>query len=291
MHQLFNNREIATAIWITIAVFFGARNKGIRYVCTNVLKSFWYWKIVLPVVLMILYVVLCVVLLGKFALWNASLLKETIYWFLCSGFVLFMNLMTDRDHAAFFRRTILGCFKAMVFIQFLIGFYPLPLAVELLLIPLLTFVAAGSAYTEIKPEYSAAKKVFDGVLTIIGFAVLAHVGRSIHQHYAGLLKPDVIRSMLLPLWLTLSFLPFLYVAKLISEYEMLFGRLGFLLNDNSALVRHARARTLAGCHISLRKLNALTSKKIGQFYVSMTKSDIDAIFTGLREEAYAEEQE
>ena len=63
MTDLFNNREVATGIWLVVAIFFGARNRGIREVSGNVLKSFWHWKLVVPAVLMVLHVTFCVFLL------------------------------------------------------------------------------------------------------------------------------------------------------------------------------------------------------------------------------------
>ena len=237
----------------------------------------------MPVALMCLYVVLCIVLLGQFSLWNTSLLKDSIYWFLFTGFVLFMNLMTNRDHAAFFRKTILGCFKVMVLIQFFINFYPLPLVLELLLVPLLTFLAAGSAYAETKLEYSAARKVFDGVLAIIGFAVLAHVGCSIHQHYAGLLKPTVIRSMLLPLWLTLLFLPFLYVSRLIADYEMLFVRLPyFVKRDDDRLLAYVKRRIMMLCCFNLRRLSRFSRDYLTCLHSIVDTGTADELFNNFR---------
>ncbi len=291
MTDLFNNRETATGIWLAIVVFFGVRHKGIREACGNVLKSLWRCKIVVSVVLMILHIVLCVVLLGQLALWNASHLKETIYWFLCSGFVLFMNLMTDRDHAAFFRKTILDCFKVMVFIQFLIGFYPLPLTVELLLVPLLAFLAVGSAYAGTKPEYAPVKKLFDSALALIGVAVLAHVSKSIHQQYVGLLKPDVIRSMLLPLWLTLLFLPFLYIVRLIADYETLFIRLPyFVKRDDDRLLAYVKRRIMMLCHFNLRRLSRFSKDNLTCLHSITDKDRVDEMFTNFQMEGTCREE-
>lgn len=293
MTDLFNNREIATGIWLAMAIFFGARSKPTRESCANVLKSFCHWKIALSVLLMAFHVGFGVLLLHRFRLWNISLLKDTIYWFLFFGFVLFMNLMTSSDHTAFFWKTILGCFKVMVLIQFLLNFYALPLPWELVMVPLLAFLAAISAYADTKPEYAVAKRVADGVLAVIGFAVAAHVVRSVYLHHTGLLKMDVLHSMLLPIWLTFLFLPFLYVVKLISEYEMLFVRLPYFVKKDDELVAYVKRRILMLCHIDLRKLSRLSKGKLTYLRSIENKQTADQVFmefqTGVT--CGAEEQE
>lgn len=293
MTELFNNREIATGIWLMIAIFFGSRNKGIRESCTKVLRWFCHWKIIVRVLLMMLHVGLSVLLLYRLGLWNVSLLKDTIYWFLFAGFVLFMNLMTGKDDRTFFRKTILDCFKVMVLIQFLLNFYPLPLPVELVMVPVLVFLGAMAALAAIRPEFAPAKKVLDGVLAIIGFAVLAHVGRSIYLQYAGLLRMDVLRSLLLPMWLTFLFLPFLYVAKLIADYEMLFVRLPYLLNKNEELVAYVKRRALMTCHLDLRKLSRFSKDFLISLNPGEDRQSVDQWFRDFQSGAVcgAEERE
>lgn len=282
MNDLFNNREIATGIWLAVAIFFGAKHKSVRESCRRILESFWRWKIVVPVLLMGLHVGLSVLFLHWLRLWNISLLKDAIYWFLFSGFVLFMNLMTGDDCAAFFRKTIIGCFKIIVFLQFLLNFYTLTLLVELLLVPVLVFVGAVSAYAESKPEYAVAKKFFDFVLAVIGFAVAAFVARSVYLHYSGLLKIEVLLGVLLPIRLTLLFLPFLYVAKLISDYEMLFIRLPYFVKRDEKLVAYVKRRILLLCHVDLKKLNTFSKEKLTRLYSIESKEGADQIFKAFR---------
>ncbi len=278
MADLFNNREIATGIWLIAAIGFGARNQGIRESFATLPKSFCHWKIALPLAVLVFHVGCSVYVLHRLSLWNISFLKDTIYWFLFSGFVLFMNLMTNRDHSSFFRKTILDCFKVMVLIQFLINFYPLPLALELVLVPVLTFLVAASTYAESKKELSTAKKLFDGILTVIGMSVLIHVGRSIHLHYRGLLSLDVIRSMLLPLWLTLMLLPFLYISRVIADYEMLFVRLPYFVKSDDSLLSYVKRRIIMLCHFDLRKLSRFSKKHLTCLHSIEDRKSADQIF-------------
>lgn len=282
MSDLFNNREIATGMWLAVAIFLGARNAGIRESCGHLFGSFWKIKIVIPVLLMALHVGLSVLLLHRFHLWNMSLLKNTIYWFLFSGFVLFMNLMTSNECVAFFKKTIVGCVKIIVVIEFLLNFYTLPLLAELALVPAATFLVASSVYAENKPEYAPAKKLFDFILAVIGFALAGFVAKSIYQHYSGLMENDVLLSILLPINLTILLLPFLYFAKLIADYETLFIRLTFFVKEDDELFAYIKKRVVLFCHINLRKLNRLPIENLAGPSPAGTTQDVDMWLKNLR---------
>lgn len=278
MSNLFNNREIATGIWLIVVIFFGMMNKPIRNSFRQVLESFLRVKIVISILLMVLYVGLGVLLLYRLHLWDTSLLKDSIYWFLFSGFVLVMNLMSGSDYTVFFRKTIIGCFKVIVFIQFLLNFYTLPLFVELLLVPVLLFLVAASEYTGNKAEYVVTKKFFDTIMAIIGFAVAVFVAKSVYKYYSGLFTTQVLLSVLLPIWLTFLFFPFLYVAKLISDYEMLFIRLSYFVKKDDRLVAYVKKRIFLLCHINLRKLYRFSKDKLSCLSSVDTKQAVDEMF-------------
>jgi len=278
MSDLFNNREIATGIWLIFLIFPVMMNESFRNSFARVLKSFLRMKIVISILLMGLYVGLGLLLLYRLGLWDASLLKDSIYWFLFTGFVLFMNLMTGNDYAIFFRKTIIGCFKVIVFIQFLLNFYTLPLFIELLLVPVLIFLLVASEYTNNKLEYAVVKKFFDVILAIIGLAVAVFVAKSVYKYYSGLFTTQVFLSVLLPIWLTFLFLPFLYIAKLISDYEMLFIRLSYFVKKDVGLVAYVKKRIIFLCHFNLKKLNQFSKDKLSCLSSIDTKKAADEMF-------------
>jgi len=281
MSDLFNNREIATGIWLGVAVFFGARNADIRDACIGVAKQFFHRKVAGLFLIMGLYAVGCVLLLSRLNLWNVSLIKETVYWVLFTGFVLLLNRMTGVDNKKFFRKTFCECLKVMVLLQFLINFFPMSLLVELILVPFVTILVVMSEMSGQKPEYAAGKKLFDGLMIIFGLFVLIYVARSITLHHADLLKSDVLLSLLLPIWLTLLLFPFLYVAKMVANYESLFLHISFFMNDE-ALMAYVRWRVIRLCHLNMKRLNRFRREGLSALRSIEDRQSADKLFEEFR---------
>jgi len=254
MTELFNNREIATGIWLGIAVFFGLRNKGLRAILVGVAKMFCRPKVSGLFLLMGIYLTCCVFALEKLKLWNITLLKETVYWVLITGFILLMNRMTGDDSRHFFRQSLFECFKVIVLIQFLVNIFTLPLLAELILVPWVVFLAIMSEYSGQKPEYAAVKKLFDWIMTLFGLFVVGFIARSIYLHHAELMTRDVLLSLLLPIWLTLFIFPFLNLAKLVSAYESLFVRASFYVTD-ADLLAYVKRRIIRVCRLNSLRVN------------------------------------
>lgn len=280
MTDIFNNREIATGAWLIIGLLLCLRSKSVRGSFGHMGKAFFQIKVIIPIFLMAMYVGGSVILLYRLKLWNFFLLKDTIYWFLFSGFVLFMNLVTSKFTVEFFKKTFIGCFQLIVFIEFLLNFYTLPLLAELFLVPIVTILLGCSAVSANKPEFKSAKIFIDSILALIVLALFIFVARSIYQQYVGLLKLEVLLSILLPICLTVLFIPFIYFAKLVFDYEVLFVRLPVYVK-NEELLSYAKKKIVLLCHIDLRKLNRF-SKEMSRLWAIENKDDIDRIFRDYR---------
>jgi hypothetical protein len=138
-----------------------------------------------------------------------------------------------------------------------------------------------SEYSGQKPEYVAVKKLFDWLMTLFGIFLLFHVARGIYLHHADLLKPYVLLSLILPIWLTLFLIPFLYIARLVSSYENLFLHMSFFMNDE-ALRTYVRWRTLGLCHLNLKRLNRFRGEGLPALRVIENRSGADQLFNNFR---------
>ena len=78
--DMFNNREIALAIWITLGIAFAALKPSIRAAFHGVWKAFFRRMILVPFGLMVCYIVLVVLGLHEIGIWNLGQLKNTILW-------------------------------------------------------------------------------------------------------------------------------------------------------------------------------------------------------------------
>lgn len=254
MSDLFNNREIATGIWLVIAAIFAGRSKDVRGSLAKVAKMFTNIKIAIPFLLMVAYVGLEVFLCNQFNLWNLSLLKDTLYWFFLGGFALLMNCIGNKEPGKFFKDTILQCIGITAILEFLLNVYTLPLLGELILLPVICFLAVGATMSQYEIKYAILGKLFNRILSLFGLALLIYVIRSLFLYHDELITRNTLNSFLLPILLTLLFLPFLYIAKLIADYEMFFVRLQIFIPQDRRLRSYVRRKTLQNCHFDLFKL-------------------------------------
>lgn len=282
MTNLFNNREIATGIWLVIAAVWAGRRAGIREAFSKLPKAFFHWKIVTPIFLMAGYLSLEVWLLRQCKLWNMSLLKDTIYWFFLTGFVLLMTVMGEKENISFFRKTAIGCVAATVFIQFLLNLYTFPLWSELLFIPVTAILAIMTTIAESDKNLEPARKLFDGIISIIGLILVVYLIRMTWLHHSELSASSLLLSILLPILLTLLFFPFLYIAKLVANYEMFFIRLKLHISNDANLLKYTRAKTLQHCHVNLPRLDRFERFLLDHVWDTRDRDGINRIITNFK---------
>lgn len=275
MNNIFNNREIASGIWLGVAFLFLVKHKKVRHSIGRLIRSFCHWKILVSVFAMIGYVGLCVLILYWMQLWNKTLLKDTIYWIMFSSLVCMVNLTTIDNRVEGFRKLLLDNLKLVVFLEFLVNFYQMSIYIELLLVPIIAVLAMVSALTEHKQEDKDVHAFVNGILGILGLVILVWVARSIYLHYVGLLEINILLSILLPLFLAGMFVPFLYAVSLIVAYEYLFARLLFIANKDKKLTLYIKKRVLKMCHFNIYRLDKF-AKGIGQYFID-NKSRADEI--------------
>ena len=78
--DIFSNREIAIAVWLTIFFIFFARKRSLRESIVDLLKAFFDKRILIVIFLMSLYIIFVTWLLSYSGLWDSSQIKNTIIW-------------------------------------------------------------------------------------------------------------------------------------------------------------------------------------------------------------------
>jgi len=266
-----NNREIATAIWLTIALVWALSISDVRRSIRDLLKTFFNIKIFVPFVAMLLYIFLMVTVFKKIGFWDVSATKDTILWTLGSAFVTFFNLNKVAEDEHYFKNVILDNIKFVLILEFIINFYSFNFAIELVVIPIVTLIVMLNAYAGLKPEYKRVKTLLDYVLGIFGLCLLAFTFRELILDFQNFTTLKNLRDFFLPPLFSIVLLPFIYIMALFMQYEMFFVRID-IANKNSDIVKYTKRKILATCHFNLSKLNKV-SKSAGYPKVN-TKEDV-----------------
>lgn len=272
---LFSTREIATALWFLLFFAWALCKPEIRKAIGHVAQSFIHLKILAPILLMAAYVWAIIMGLRAIEIWQADLLKDTIIWFCLGAIAMLARFATADRPGNAFRETLADSLKVVIVVEFLVNTYTFPLAAELVLVPLLSFVAMLGAIADTKKEFKAVSKALKGVQAILGMNILAAAIYRAWADWQNLESLDTLRSVALAPILSVSLLPFLYFLVLYAKYEIVFVRLNFGPPMSPGLKRYARMRILTYVGLHLGRLENLLDGHMADLVFARTESEID----------------
>jgi hypothetical protein len=250
-HLMLNNREWAILIWLGIFLAWALSRKDVRSSFSDLLRTSSNPKILVPLGGMSGYVALEVWLGHKASLWRSELAKDTIVWFIVSASALFFKYEQASTQPHFFRRRVAAAFGITAFLEFFTNLFVLNLIAELFLLPFLALLAMLSVVADKDERSRSVKKLVDGLLALIGLALLAFASRQMYANWAHIDKHAALLQLVLPIWLTIGLLPFIYLVSLYANYESAFLHINFATDDQKAR-RHAKLALVTKLHFRSR---------------------------------------
>lgn len=276
-HEIFNNRELASIIWLVIIGLLLQINKSTREASKNLLKAFFQWKITSVILLALSYSAAIVWILWTIKFWDQALLKDTIIWFTGSGFFILMNLNKAEKEKNFFKNILRDNLKLILILEFVINFHQFSLLAEMFILPAIAFLAILQVVAEREERTKIVKTAIDWIFVIVTVMFLIISIRDITNDITGFANYSNLKSFLLPVILSISFIPCAYLIAVFMNYEMLFVRLGFYLKNKRDL-RFAKLRTIQKCGLQISKIRTL-SPKINSLYPGLTRKEIKDIIS------------
>ena len=241
--EIFNNREIATAIWLVIFSIWKITKLNIRKSTKKLAQQFFQYKIFIPYLLAVLYTTLGVYTLSKFDLWTKAQLKDTILWSALALISALFTLKKVNENKNFLRDAINEIFKFSIIIEFISGVYTFSLPLELMIVPCLGLIGSMQVFEGKAEKYSLTQKVLSGMLVCFGVLTIGHTIYKISidiNHFASF---DTLRDFILSPFLALWILPFIYVISIYMIFEVYFILLKSHIKDKK-LLRFAKWQAL-----------------------------------------------
>lgn len=252
--MMLDNRETAALIWLGAFATWALWKPRIRKAAVGTLRAALAWKIVLPISTMVVYVAVVVFVLHRLGLWDLGDLKGTLFWFLTVALVMLFDVNSVPKDDRYFRKAMLDGLKLSVVLEFVVSFYSLNLLLELLLVPVATIPACLLVVAESKDEFKSVRPLLKRMMAVLGFGLLVYAIHHVYTDPRSFAQPATLVEFLLPIVLTILFLPFLYVLAAWASYESLFIRLRFLVSDQ-ALRRFIKLRLIRRFGLNFRGLN------------------------------------
>jgi hypothetical protein len=273
--QPLNNRELAITFWIVIAVIWILCYSKYRESIAGIIKAFFVWKIIIPILFMLLYICLMLICLYSIGIWRFTQTTNTILWIVGVAFVLLFKL-TSTNNPDIFKDSIRDLFKALVVLEFIINLYVFNLWIELIIFPILFVMFFMSAIADNDKEYAPVKGCLNYVLAFIGFIFVTYAVYMMIADFRGFISFENLESFITPIMLSILILPFIYGMALYSSYESLFIRLRFYIEDES-LYKYMKRKTILSFNLNLWALNRW-SNKLNIFKLSCDRESVDEAF-------------
>jgi hypothetical protein len=259
----FDNRDLATIIWLVIiSVFFLIANDP-RKAFFNVIKAFFQPQLFTITLLSIIYFQILLILLLNIRLWNITLFKDSIYWYLGFFIVNVFNSPKISSNPEILIGFITKNLKFIVLFEFFTNFHTLDLWFELLLLPILTFFGIMLAIVEVHPDKIQNTKIARTTIYIpILLIVLIYFFNSLSIVFGQLnnfLTLMTLKKLLLPFILVILSIPFFYLLSLYSLYESFFLRLKYLYHSDIKLQSYAKRQIFSKCLYNMSRLNKISS--------------------------------
>jgi hypothetical protein len=230
-----SNRDIAFLLWFALAAVALLAWQPGREAVLGILRVL-HGKLLVVTLLYAAYFALIVVIGQTLGIWNSSMLKETLAWFVLAGIPLLAKFPETYETPGFYRRSARRLFGIGVAIEFLVSLTALSLGFELLLLPAAVILGTLSAVAATKPEFAKVKKVFDGALVVLVLVVIVLTMVRLIE-IAPTLDPGQLGLLLfLPIWATFFTLVFVGTFGLYANYEPK------MVQINSTRVASRRAR-------------------------------------------------
>ena len=116
--DFFTTREWASITLIALFVLFSARAKSVRGSMLGVVKAFFHWKILLPIICAQLYLSIFACVLYKYNLWNTTILRETIFFLFYTSIALILKYNNNDERITSIKGIVEDTVKATLIIEF-----------------------------------------------------------------------------------------------------------------------------------------------------------------------------
>jgi hypothetical protein len=256
--EIFSTRELSLLLWISVILIAILLVKSIRKSIFAIFRLFFSKQILPVVIALTIYTLLSVLFLKQVSLWDKSLIKDTVFWFIGFAMVTFFTINKAKD-TSFFKTILKECFKWTIFIEFFVNLYTFSLITEIIMLPIIVLFGVTQAVAQTDKKNEAASKLLTNLLAIIGTVYIGYALYKTITAFKDIWTLQNLQTFLLPLLLTVLLLPYFYLVALYMHYQELFITVDFMTNDNSLKAKLKRIIFLTA-NVNLNKLTSIKQK-------------------------------
>lgn len=234
MFEIFSTREIASAIWIAIVILFLATKKEIRKSFFKVIRATLNKHIVIPFILLLFYTIVILFIFNILGINVVSFIKDIVLWFLFAGVPFAYSSIMNKDiNVQYFKKYIIDNIKIITVLQFIISTFTFSIWIELIIIPVITFIVLLEAVASKDDKYKQVQKLLSLIISCFGFFILfLALGKAITT-FKNFGTINLLISFFIPFVFSIFYVPITYLFVIYSKYELLFCRIEFAINEKN----------------------------------------------------------
>ncbi len=250
-----DNRELATVFWLAILLCWALSKPELRSGFGGILRSLVSPVIAVPLAAMGSYMAVEVWAGAHIGIWNRELLKPTLLWAVLSGGVTFFQSNKAARDPRFFRTVVWETLQIGALVEFVMNAFVMSLWAEMIVQPVVAAIAMLRAVAGAKTENRQVRKFLDALLAVIGFAFFGYTVWRTYTDWPTLDARKVVLELLLPVWLTVGLLPYIYLLSVFITYDSAVRGINWAAKDRSPRWR-AYLALAGGLHFRHRDVAA-----------------------------------
>ncbi len=274
---IFNNREIAIIIWAIIVLIYLFQKKELKRSLNDFLRTFFVIKIQIPLIIMCVYAITIVFFLHDLKFWDQTMLKDTIVWFIFSGSYFMFKFVTSKKSINSFKQAITDNLKLVIILELVINAYTFSLFGELILLPIITLFSFIITISKIRKIGRIVILTLEFLLSIFGVILLYLSVSEIISDVYGFVNLETLKSLILPIILTITFIPFIYFLTIYSMYENIYVRVFVGAKYDKRKSRIIIFEIFKFCLLSFTKIEFVQQMNYYELSHIKTKNDIVTI--------------
>lgn len=251
IQAIFNNREIALLLWLAV-IFLAVLLSKLRKSLVPIVKILTSKMFLIIFSLIGSYLFGIILLLKNLEVWQTSNLKDVLFWLFTVGLLLVLKI-NDAKSNTYFKGIFLSAIKWTIILEFVVNLYSFSLFSEIVILPVLVFLAMTQAVAEMDEKHKVVSKFLQNVIALAGLSIFSYSLYKTVINFEAVLTFQNLVSFLLPSTITILFVPFVYFLALYSTYESYFIHLDFMTVKKDK-VKETKKLILRIANINLDKL-------------------------------------
>lgn len=268
-----NNRELAIGIWVGVFIAAVSVHQAVRDGLYAVVRILFSRVILASLIIASIYIVSCIALLATFGMWDWSNLKTSLVWAITFAFVTMFDVNRVSKDSTFYKETVRDILGATAAIIFVAEAYTFSLLAELMVVPIVAFAAMMQAFAEKQSEHKIVGEVMGWIVVIAGLSYVVYGANQAYANVEVFATFSTLREFLVPILLSVMFLPFIFLLSVYVAYELTFSRLKSA-KVSPPLITYTKLRAMLAYTVNLELLRRW-NRNLSYHSPLETRSDVN----------------